>query len=191
MIVVVGLGNPGEKYENTRHNVGFMVTSALAEKFNINGKSDKKFNAIIGKGTIAGEEAIIVQPLTFMNLSGEAVGKILSYYKADKKNLLVVFDDLSLDLGVLRFRKQGSDGGHNGIKSIIKHLSGQNDFSRLKVGIGPQPPFLASENFVLQKFDKSEEQKLKEVVDICVDAVEFYAKNGADASMNKFNGISV
>ncbi len=191
MIVVVGLGNPGEKYENTRHNVGFMITSALAEKFNINGKSDKKFNAIVGKGTIAGEEAIIVQPLTFMNLSGEAVGKILSYYKADKKNLLVIFDDLSLDLGVLRFRKQGSDGGHNGIKSIIKHLSGQNDFSRLKVGIGPQPPFLASENFVLQKFDKLEEQKLKEVVDMCVDAVEFYVKNGADASMNKFNGISV
>lgn len=188
MKIIAGLGNPGDKYEFTRHNAGFIVVSKLAQKFGIEGKFDKKFNAVTGKGLIDNEEVLIVQPMTFMNLSGEAIVPLMNYYKLSHKDLMVVFDDISLDLGVLRFRSQGSDGGHNGIKSIIKHLGGKNDFARLKIGIGPQPPFLPSEHYVLQKFDKSQESVLQKVEDTSVDALELYVKSGLELASSKFNG---
>lgn len=188
MKLIAGLGNPGDKYEFTRHNAGFIVVSKLAEKFNITGKFDKKFNAIIGRGLIGNEDVLIVQPMTFMNLSGDAIIPLMNYYKMTHHDLLVVFDDISLDLGVLRFRAKGSDGGHNGIKSIIRNLGGKNDFARLKVGIGLQPPFMPSESYVLQKFDKSEESLLSEVASCAVDAIELYISRGIEFAGSRFNG---
>lgn len=188
MKLIAGLGNPGDKYEFTRHNAGFMVVSKFAEKFSISGKFDKKFNAIIGKGSVGCEDVLVVQPMTFMNLSGDAIVPLLNYYKLTHKDLLVVFDDICLDLGVLRFRAKGSDGGHNGIKSVIRNLGGQNDFARLKVGIGPQPPFMPSESYVLQKFDKSEESLLNEVSSCAAEAIELYLKEGIERAGSRYNG---
>lgn len=191
MIVVAGLGNPGEKYSQTRHNVGFMITGKLAQSNSINGKSESKFNAIIGKGNISGVDILIVQPLTYMNLSGESIAKILNFYKVPIENLFVVYDDISLDLGKIRFRKEGSAGGHNGIKSTINCLGQRKDFSRLKVGIGPQPPKMPSEAFVLQKFAKEEEQLLEKTVETSVKAIEYYLKHGVDKAQNTYNGIDL
>jgi len=191
MKLIIGLGNPGDKYENTRHNIGFMVVSQLAQDNSINGKSESKFNSIIGKGKILSEDVVIAQPLTYMNLSGQAMSAIMSFYKIQKEDIIIVYDDIALDLGVIRFRPSGSDGGHNGIKSIIQHLGGDNKFARLKVGIGPQPKFVPSENFVLQKFSKDESEFLKKVTPICTEAIEFWLKNGIQDSMNKFNGTKI
>ena len=132
-----------------------------------------------------GEDVIIAKPTTFMNLSGEAVGAICNFYKIDAKDILVIYDDIAIDLGRLRFRKNGSDGGHNGIKSIIKHL-GTSEFTRLKFGIGPQPP-IPSENFVLQNFSKDQLGVLKESIVRAVEAVEFYFENGIQKTQNNYN----
>ena len=188
MKLIIGLGNPGSKYENTRHNIGFAVVSHLADKHSFSGKSESKFNALVGKGKIGSEDAVIMQPLTYMNLSGQAVSAVMNFYKIQKEDILVVYDDLSLDLGIMRFRANGSDGGHNGIKSIIQHLGGDKNFARLKVGIGPQPKFMASENFVLQKFSSEETKHLGKIVPICTESIEFYIKNGISDSMNRYNG---
>ena len=150
MFVVAGLGNPGKQYEGTRHNIGFRVVSALADKHKIHGKIEPKFNAIIGRGSINGIDTIVVEPLTFMNLSGDAILKILNWYKIDYHNLIVVYDDTDINLGKLRFRLDGSDGGHKGIRSIIQNLGNKNDFTRLRVGIGPAPNGPERKNFVLQ-----------------------------------------
>lgn len=191
MKIIAGLGNPGDKYQATRHNVGFMVTEHLASSNNINGRFESKFNAIIGKGSIGDEEVLIVQPMTFMNLSGESIAKILGFYKLDKEDLLVVYDDLSIDVGKIRFRPSGSDGGHNGIKSIIKCLGNYKGFPRLKVGIGPQPPGMSAEAFVLQKFQKDEQELLQKTVPVCSEAIECFIKHGIDKARNNFNGVDV
>jgi peptidyl-tRNA hydrolase, PTH1 family len=191
VIIIAGLGNPGEKYSFTRHNIGFMITGKLSEKFSIQGKFESKFNAIIGKGNVYGTSVIIIQPMTYMNLSGEAVSKVLNFYKINIENLLVVFDDISLDLGKIRFRKDGSDGGHNGIKSIINCLGNVNKFPRLKVGIGPQPPEIPSESYVLQPFQNSEKVLLEKVVDLSVESIEYFLKKGIDSAQNKYNGIII
>lgn len=191
MKLITGLGNPGSKYENTRHNAGFVVVSKLAEKHSIQGKSESKFNSIIGKGKISGEDVIIMQPLTYMNLSGQALSAVMNFYKIEKENIIIVYDDISLDMGVVRFRANGTDGGHNGIKSIIQHLGGDNKFARLKVGIGPQPQFLSSENFVLQKFTQEETNFLQKIIPVCEDSLEFWLKNDTERAMNKFNGTKV
>lgn len=191
MKLVAGLGNPGSKYENTRHNAGFMVVSHLAEKYSIHGKSESKFNSIIGKGKISGADVIIVQPLTFMNLSGQAISAVMNFYKIEKEDLMIVYDDISLDLGTMRFRANGSDGGHNGVKSVIQLLGGDNKFARLKVGIGPQPHFLSSEDFVLQKFTQEESGFLQKIIPVCCDALEFWLTNDIENTMNKFNGTKI
>lgn len=191
MKLIAGLGNPGSKYENTRHNAGFAVVSQLAEKHSIQGKSESKFNSIVGKGKISGEDVIIMQPLTYMNLSGQALSAVMNFYKIEKENIIIVYDDISLDMGVIRFRANGSDGGHNGIKSIIQHLGGDNKFARLKVGIGPQPSFLSSENFVLQKFTQEENDFLQKIIPVCEDSLEFWLKNDTESVMNKFNGTKI
>ncbi|MDD3419400.1 MAG: aminoacyl-tRNA hydrolase [Candidatus Gastranaerophilales bacterium] len=188
MKLIVGLGNPGAKYENTRHNIGFMAVSHLAEANSIQGKTESKFNAIVGKGKIADTDVVIAQPLTYMNLSGQSVSSLMSFYKISKDDILVVYDDIALDLGVIRFRPSGSDGGHNGIKSIIQHTGGDSNFARLKIGIGPQPQFVPSENFVLQKFTPDEAERLKKIIPICSEAIEYFLKNGVSDSMNRYNG---
>jgi len=188
MKLIIGLGNPGSKYENTRHNAGFAIVSHLAEKHSIQGKTESKFNAIVGKGKIKDEDVIILEPLTYMNLSGQAVIAVMNFYKIQKEDILVIYDDLSLELGIMRFRANGSDGGHNGIKSIIQHLGGDKNFARLKIGIGPQPSFMAAEDFVLQKFSNEEKKYLDKIIPVCTEAVEFYLQNSISDSMNRYNG---
>ncbi len=138
MYIIAGLGNPGGKYDNTRHNIGFMVIDAAAEKYHI-AVTEKKHKALIGKGIIGGEKVILVKPQTFMNLSGESIREVIDYYKVEEKTeLIVISDDISLDVGTIRIRKKGSAGGHNGLKNIILHL-GHDEFQRVRVGVGEKP----------------------------------------------------
>lgn len=189
--IIVGLGNPGEKYKNTRHNVGFVITGEFASKYGITGRSESKFNAIIGKAKIAGVETLIVQPLTFMNLSGQSILKILNWYKVSPENLLVVYDDVSLDIGRLRFRDSGSDGGHNGIKSIIQSLGGNKKFPRLKVGIGPDPCGELRQSYVLGEFTSGEKTILDELIPSCINGIETFLNDGIQKASNDFNGINI
>lgn len=181
MKLITGLGNIGDKYCFTRHNAGFMVLDKWAADNNISFKEEKKLKCFIAR---MGEN-ILIKPTTFMNLSGEAVRAVMDYYKIDIKDILIVYDDISLDLGRIRFRANGSDGGHNGIKSIIKHL-GTKDFDRLKIGIGPQPN-IPSENYVLQNFPKEQLDELKKVLIHADEAIEFYLKNGIQKAQNQYN----
>lgn len=190
MKIIIGLGNPGEKYRNTRHNTGFIIAEAIASKYTIEGKFNSKFNAIIGKGLINNEETVIVQPLTYMNLSGEAASKVLNWYKSDISELLVIYDDISLDLGKIRFRPSGSAGSHNGIKSIIS-CCGTEKFSRLKIGIGPNPGEHLWASYVLEKFSDEELEVFKKLTPLCIEAVEDYLKSGMIFAQNKYNGIDV
>ena len=137
--MIVGLGNPGDKYKGTRHNVGFMITAELASRHGIEGKFNSKFNSMIGKGKINGEEVINFTTIDIYEISGQAVVKALKWYNIEPSKLIVIFDDINMDIGRIRFRGSGSDGGHNGIKSIIENLGGFKDFPRLKIGIGPDP----------------------------------------------------
>ena len=149
MKLIVGLGNPGKEYENTRHNMGFMVIDEFASMIDVDFNKED-FKGTYAKFKLDDEDIILFKPMTYMNLSGEALSLVMNYYKIKPEDVLIVYDDLAIDLGTLRFKGNGSDGGHNGIKSIIQHL-GTNKFARLKVGIGPQPP-IPSENFVLGNF---------------------------------------
>lgn len=185
MNLIVGLGNIGDKYTFTRHNAGFMVVDYLAINNSEQFKENSKLKSLITKIKLNQEDTILIKPTTYMNLSGEALRAVMDYYKIPIENTLVVYDDLSLDLGKIRFRASGSDGGHNGIKSIIKH-TGTNKFSRLKIGIGPQPP-IPSEAFVLQNFDKSQLDDLKKVIVKSTNAIEYYFANGIEKTQNSYN----
>lgn len=183
MKLIVGLGNFEDKYLFTRHNVGFMVVDFFA---NLNGQSfkiEKKLKSAIAKFKYNNEDVILIKPLTYMNLSGEAVSAVMNFYKIEIKDVLIIYDDISLDLGKLRFRSSGSDGGHNGIKSIIQHL-GSKEFDRLKVGIGPQPN-IPSEAFVLQNFAKEELERLKEVIKTPI--IKDYMEKGMEKAQNLYN----
>lgn len=186
MYIIVGLGNPGKDYDNTRHNVGFMVIDEAAEKYHIS-VNEKKHKAIIGKGFIAGQKVILVKPQTFMNLSGESVRDIIDYYKIDEKTeLIVISDDISLDVGALRVRKKGSAGGHNGLKNIILHL-GHDEFRRIRMGVGEKPSGYDLADYVLGHFSKDEKAQIEESVKKAVDALEVIITDGPDAAMNQFN----
>ncbi len=185
MKLVIGLGNIGDKYCFTRHNAGFMVVDKWALENNLTFKEEKKLKCFMTKFKFNGEDVILAKPTTFMNLSGESASLLMNYYKVDIKDVLIVYDDLALELGRLRFRGNGSDGGHNGIKSLIKHM-GSSNFVRLKVGIGPQPP-IPSESFVLQNFSKEQTNELKDVLKKAVSAIEYYLINGIEKTQNAFN----
>lgn len=186
MYIIVGLGNPGKQYEGTRHNIGFDVIDALADKYGIS-VIESKHKALIGKGIIAGHKAILVKPLTFMNLSGESIRQVLDYYKVDEKEeLIVVYDDISLIPGGLRIRGKGSAGGHNGIKSIIQHL-GHDSFPRVKVGVGEKPKGWDLADHVLGRFTVEERKKVDEAVKVAVEAVELMVTEGIDEAMNRCN----
>lgn len=186
MYLIVGLGNPGNKYKNNRHNIGFRVVEALAERHSIRLDTDKH-KGIIGKGMIGSEKVVIAKPLTFMNLSGECVRSVADFYKIPVENIIVVFDDISLDVGKLRIRKKGSAGGHNGIKSIIAHLGGDN-FPRLKFGVGDKPNGMDLADYVLGNFSKEDEAILKSEIIRACDGVEVMITEGCDSAMNKYNG---
>ena len=185
MKLIAGLGNIGDKYLFTRHNAGFMLIDKLALDYGVSFKEDKNLKAFVARARIFNDEFILLKPTTFMNLSGEALFAVMNYYKIDVKDILVVFDDLSLDVGKIRFRANGSDGGHNGIKSIIKNLK-TSDFARLKIGIGPQPA-IPAENFVLQNFKKEELDELKNVLKRGIHGIECYFKDGIEKAQNGFN----
>lgn len=185
MKLIVGLGNIGQKYTFTRHNVGFMLADSIAINNNITFRENSRLKCFMTNLRNGLDDFLIIKPTTFMNLSGEAVRAVVDYYKIDIKDIIIVYDDLSLDLGKIRFRANGSDGGHNGIKSIIKHL-GSSEIARLKIGIGPQPS-LPSEVFVLQNFTKEELETLKNVLSTAKDGISCYFREGLSVTQNRFN----
>ena len=185
MKLIVGLGNIGDKYIFTRHNVGFMLIDSFALNSNLNYRENSKLKCLMTNIRDGYEDYLLIKPTTFMNLSGEAVRAVMDYYKIQIEDILIVYDDLSLELGKIRFRANGSDGGHNGIKSIIKHL-GTNNIARLKIGIGPQPN-IPSEVFVLQNFSKEELEILKSTISKAKEGIECYFKEGIAVAQNKFN----
>ena len=186
MFLIVGLGNPGRQYEHTRHNAGFDVMDALAEKYNIS-ISESGHKALFGKGMIGGQKVILAKPQTFMNLSGESVAELLHYYKIDpEEELLVIFDDISLAPGNIRIRKKGSAGGHNGIKNIILHL-GTQVFPRVRVGVGEKPEGYDLADYVLGHFQGDEKKLMEEAYDRAAAAVVEILTDGPDKAMNDFN----
>lgn len=186
MYIIVGLGNPTSQYEGTRHNVGFDVIDALADKYNIS-VDGRKSRAFIGKGIIEGQKVILAKPQTYMNLSGESIRGLVDYYKIDEEQeLLVIYDDVSLDVGQLRIRKKGSAGGHNGIKSIIANL-GTQVFPRIKVGVGEKPKKYDLADYVLGHFSKADREIMEEGYQKAVKAIEMILKGELEAAMNEYN----
>lgn len=186
MFIIAGLGNPDRQYEGTRHNAGFDVIDRIAEKYNI-AVDTKRHRAYIGKGIIEGQKVILAKPQTYMNLSGESIRSLVDYYKVDEENeLLVIYDDISLDVGQLRIRAKGSAGGHNGIKNIIAHL-GTQIFPRIKVGVGEKPKGYDLADYVLGHFSKSEREMMDEGYDNAVRAAELIVSGRLNEAMNEFN----
>lgn len=186
MYIIVGLGNPEKKYVNTRHNIGFDVIDAIAEKNDIV-LGEKKHKAVIGKGIVAGHKAVLVKPLTYMNLSGESVRSVIDFYKVDEKGeLIVISDDVSLDMGQIRIRRRGSDGGHKGLKNIIMHL-GHDEFIRVRMGVGEKPPRMNLADYVLGHFSAEEREVMNEGARTATFAIETMIVEGPDAAMNKYN----
>ncbi len=184
--LIVGLGNPGEQYENPRHNVGFLVADELGERgsFPI---QRLKFKALTNTAVIGGQGALVMKPTTYMNLSGEAVGEAARFYKIPPGRVLVISDDVDLPLGKLRIRTGGSAGGHNGLKSVIQHL-GADQFPRLKVGVGGKPhPDYDMADWVLGKLQGEDKRVMDEAVKRAADAVECFLKDGPQKAMNRFN----
>lgn len=186
MYIIAGLGNPGKEYMGTRHNAGFSVIDELADKYHIS-VDTAKHKGLIGKGVIEGEKVILVKPTTYMNLSGECLREVMDYYKADISDLIVVFDDISLEPGKLRLRPKGSAGGHNGIKSIIAHL-GTDAFQRVKFGVGDKPKGWDLADWVLGKFPTDLYPVLREGNERACDAIVCIMNEGIQSAMNKFNG---
>lgn len=186
MYLIAGLGNPTKEYEHSRHNMGFDCIDILAKKLNVKLKRSK-FGALVGKCTVGSEAVLLVKPLTFMNLSGNAIGPLAKYYKVDTKSqLIVIYDDTDLDVGKIRIRKKGSAGGHNGMKSIIQHL-GHEEFLRIRVGIGKRPEYMDMIDFVLGTFPANERKLIDEALANAADAAEDAVRNGADHAMNRYN----
>lgn len=185
MFLIVGLGNPEEKYDNTRHNIGFEAIDYIAKKYNID-INRKKFKGEYGEGFIENEKVILMKPTTYMNLSGECVREVIDFYKLTNEDILVIYDDISLDLGKIRIRRKGSAGGHNGIKSIIAHV-GSDEFSRIKIGIGQPKGDLV--NYVLGKFSKEEKEVLEEVLEVSKLATDTIIREDINSAMNKYNGF--
>ena len=186
MFIIAGLGNPTKQYEKTRHNIGFDVIDALAEKYDIS-MDIKKHKALCGKGVIEGEKVLLLKPQTFMNLSGESIAEALKYYKVDiTSQFLVIFDDISLEPGHIRIRKKGSAGGHNGVKSIIQHLNTQV-FKRIKIGVGEKPSGYDLADYVLGHFSKAEWAEMTDAFDRASQAAAKLLTEDAEHVMNEFN----
>jgi peptidyl-tRNA hydrolase, PTH1 family len=188
MFLIIGLGNPGEKYENTRHNIGFTAVKKLREKNNFSDfKFHKKSNALIADGLIGNEKIILAQPQTFMNLSGSTASVLSDYYQIEQKNIIIIHDDIDIPLGQIKISQDSGSGGHKGVESIINNLSTKN-FTRIRIGILPnfgKPEKV--EDFVLKKFSKEEGKILEEVIIKITGAIEILIKDGPEKAMNKFN----
>ena len=186
MYIIVGLGNPSKQYEGTRHNAGFMTLDVLADRYNID-ISEKKHKALCGKGVIEGNKVVLLKPQTFMNLSGESVRAAADFYKVAPEEIIVIYDDISLEPGQLRVRKKGSAGGHNGMKNIIAHL-GTQDFPRIRVGVGEKPAGMDLADYVLGRFSKGERELLEEAFKEGAQAAVAILCDGIESAMNQFNG---
>ncbi len=185
MYIIIGLGNPTSRYEATRHNIGFDVITRISDDYKI--KLDtKKHKALCGSGYIGSEKVILAQPQTYMNLSGESVRELIDFYKLTNEDIIVIYDDVSLDVGQLRLRKKGSAGGHNGIKSIINHL-GTDEFKRIKVGVGEKPAEWDLADYVTARFNKEDESKIRDALEKASKACEVILNDSFETAMNRFN----
>lgn len=183
--LIVGLGNPGRQYENTRHNAGFITLDVIAGK--AGARVDRiKFKGLCGEGMLGGKKVLFLKPSTFMNLSGQSVQEAMSFYKLPPEKVLVIFDDISLDPGKLRIRRKGSDGGHNGIKNII-YLSGKDTFPRIKMGVGKKPnPGWDLADWVLSRFTEDEQKALLDAAEKAASAAELIVQGNIDKAMNLY-----
>lgn len=185
MYLIAGLGNPTKEYDKTRHNVGFSVLDVLADKYGID-VSERKHRAYCGKGIIEGQKVLLVKPQTFMNLSGESLRSAVDYYKIAPEDIIVIYDDISLEPGQLRIRQKGSAGGHNGIKNIITQL-GTQEFPRIKVGVGAKPPRMDLADYVLSRFSKGEQELMDAAFREAAEAAVMMMTDGAERAMNHYN----
>lgn len=185
MYLIAGLGNPTKEYDKTRHNVGFSVIDVLADKYRID-VSEKKHKALCGRGAIEGQKVILVKPQTFMNLSGESIREVVDYYKIEAEDIIIIYDDISLEPGQLRIRLKGSAGGHNGIKNIIAHL-GSQEFPRIKVGVGAKPTRMDLADYVLSRFSKEEQPLMEDAFKEAAEAAVMMMTEGAEKAMNHYN----
>ena len=185
MYIIAGLGNPGGKYDNTRHNAGFRVMDILADRMGIL-VEEKKHKALCGRGVLEGQKVILLKPQTFMNLSGESIRAAADFYKVEPENVLVVYDDISLEPGQLRIRAKGSAGGDNAMKNIIAHL-GTKEFPRVKVGIGEKPKGMDLADYVLSCFSKGEQELMDQAFKEAARAVAVILGQGIESAMNEFN----
>lgn len=187
MFLIAGLGNPGKKYEKTRHNMGFMTIDKLAEKHKVS-VDKSKFKALVGEFNLVGEKIILMKPQTYMNLSGEAIREAVNFYKLDLKNVLIIYDDLDIPVGALRIRTAGSPGTHNGMRSVVSNLGSQK-FPRIRIGIGndKQRDII---DFVIGKLSKDDEEILNDTIESASLAVECFIAEGIDKAMNKYNSGS-
>lgn len=185
--LIVGLGNPGRKYENTRHNVGFWVVEELAKRHGMADTSRTERKAIVTDGTIKGKRVILAKPQTYMNLSGESVRALLDFYKLELDQLIVIHDDLDTPFGTLKIRKKGGHGGNNGMRNIIQHV-GTQDFARVRFGIGRPPGRMKAVDYVLQAFHGDDAILAQQVTEKCADAVELWLTEGVEETMSRFNG---
>ena len=185
MYLIVGLGNPGKEYENTRHNMGFNTINKISQQYNIEVKQNK-FQALYGSGMIEKEKVILLKPQTYMNLSGNSVKEVVDFYKIEKEKILVIYDDMDIEPGKIKIRKKGSAGGHNGMKSIIQMI-GTEEFPRIRVGIG-RPIHKDDEiNYVIGAIPEEDLKRLDEGIEKAQKAVEEILRNGVDSAMNKYN----
>ncbi len=184
--IIAGLGNPGVSYEQTRHNAGFLALDAIEKKFAPT-SPEHKFNAVCRRAVIGGKSCLLMRPQTFMNKSGEAVSDAMDFYDIPPENIIVIYDDISLDVGTMRIRRKGSAGGHNGIKSIIE-LCGSQDFPRIKIGIGGKPhPDYDLADWVLSRFSEEDMKTLAEVFEKSAEALELIVRGETGEAMNRFN----
>ena len=185
MYLIVGLGNPEEDYARTRHNMGFDTINKISEKYNI--KVNKtKFNSLYGTGTILGEKVILVKPQTYMNLSGEAVRDFMHFYKIPAENILAIYDDFDIEPGIIKIRKKGGPGTHNGMKSVVNEIKTEN-FPRIRVGIGNPEYKNDLLNYILTRIPDEEYKVLQDAIQYAADAVGEIIRNGIDSAMNKYN----
>lgn len=186
MYIIVGLGNPSRQYIATRHNIGFDAVTCISDEYGIS-LDFKKHKAVCGKGMINGQKVLLAQPQTYMNLSGESIRELVGFYKINpEEELIIIYDDTSLEVGQLRIRPSGSAGGHNGVKSIINCL-GTQTFPRIKIGIGSKPSGWDLADYVLRRFEGGEQSTIREALKETAEAVDVIVNNGIELAMNRFN----